>query len=121
MAKIDKKDINGRADQMENAWEDGAPGIEFKGQTLAALKAQRVNIATKESEIADEKASIKNKENSLIDDYKLLNSIMVDVRSGVAGHKDYGEDSPLYGGMGFVMKSQRKSGLTRKKKPTENN
>jgi len=117
---IDKKDVNGRADEMENAWEDGAPNVEFKGQTLAALKAQRAIIATKEGEIADEKASTKNKENSLINDYALLNSMMVDVRTGVAGHKDYGEDHPLYGGMGFVMKSQRKSGLTRKTKKPEN-
>src|SRR5215204_5523267 len=83
---IDKKDVNGRADEMENAWEDGAPNVEFKGQTLVALKAQRTIIATKEGEIADEKASTKNKENSLIEDYTVLNSMMVDVRSGVAGH-----------------------------------
>ena len=28
----------------------------------------------------------------------------------------YGDDSPLYGAMGFVRKSEKKSGLTRKKK-----
>lgn len=38
---------------------------------------------------------------------------------GVAGSPDYGNDSPLYGAMGFVRKSEKKSGLTRKKKPTE--
>ena len=36
---------------------------------------------------------------------------------GVAGSPDYGNDSPLYGAMGFVRKSEKKSGLTRKKKP----
>ena len=36
----------------------------------------------------------------------------------VAGDPAYGNDSPLYGAMGFVRKSEKKSGLTRKKKPT---
>jgi hypothetical protein len=35
----------------------------------------------------------------------------------VAGDPAYGNDSPLYGAMGFVRKSEKKSGLTRKKKP----
>lgn len=33
--------------------------------------------------------------------------------------RNYGDDSPLYGAMGFVRMSEKKSGLTRKKKPTE--
>ena len=33
------------------------------------------------------------------------------------GNPAYGNDSPLYGAMGFVRKSEKKSGLTRKKKP----
>ena len=38
-------------------------------------------------------------------------------RARVASNPDYGNDSPLYGSMGFVRKSEKKSGLTRKKKP----
>jgi len=36
---------------------------------------------------------------------------------GVAGDPAYGNDSPRYGAMGFVRKSERASGLTRKTKP----
>ena len=39
------------------------------------------------------------------------------VGMGVAGDPAYGNDSPLYGAIGFVRKSEKKSGLTRKKKP----
>jgi len=119
MSRIDKKDINQRADEMENAWEDGAPDVEFKGHTNAALRALRAEIAADESEVEDDKAKIKNKNNAIDIKYRRLNSMMVDVRTGVAGHKDYGEDHPLYGGMGFVMKSERKSGLTRKTEKPE--
>ena len=46
-----------------------------------------------------------------------LNEKRSEVGLGVAGSPDYGNDSPLYGAMGFVRKSEKKSGLTRKKKP----
>lgn len=41
--------------------------------------------------------------------------------NGVKGHKDYGEDSALWEQMGFVRKSERKTGLTRKKKTGDEN
>ncbi len=36
------------------------------------------------------------------------------VIAGVVGNPAYGPDSDLYGAMGYVRKSQRKSGLTQK-------
>jgi len=50
------------------------------------------------------------------DKYKALDQDRSKVGQGVAGNPDYGNDSPLYGAMGFVRKSERASGLTRKKK-----
>lgn len=120
MSRINKKDINERANQIDDAWEDGAPEVEFKGHTNAELKALRAEIASDESEVEDDMARIKNKNKAIDDKYRRLNAMIVDIRTGVAGHKDYGEDHPLYGGMGFVMKSERKSGLTRKTKKPEN-
>lgn len=121
MATINKKDINQRANQIDDAWSDGAPDVEFKGHTNASLKALRAEIAAEENSIEDVKATIKIRENGVTEKYRRLNAMIVDIRSGVAGHKDYGENHPLYGGMGFVLKSERKSGLTRKKKNTETN
>ena len=53
------------------------------------------------------------------DKYAALDQKRSKIGLGVAGSADYGNDSPLYGAMGFVRKSEKKSGLTRKKKPTE--
>ncbi len=50
------------------------------------------------------------------DKYIALNDKRSKVGMGVAGDPAYGNDSPLYGAMGFVRKSEKKSGLTRKKK-----
>ena len=51
------------------------------------------------------------------DKYVALNDKRSKVGQGVAGDPAYGNDSPLYGAMGFIRKSERASGLTRKKNP----
>ena len=40
------------------------------------------------------------------------------VVKGVVGDPAFGDDSDLYEAMGYVRKSERKSGLSRKKKTT---
>ena len=42
--------------------------------------------------------------------YGDLEDTMVDVGSSVRGDKNFGDDSPLYGAMGFKRKSERASG-----------
>ena len=49
---------------------------------------------------------------------KVLDQQRSKVGMGIAGDPAYGNDSPLYGAMGFVRKSEKKSGLTRKKNAT---
>jgi hypothetical protein len=39
------------------------------------------------------------------------------VVNAVRGNPDFGPDSPLYRALGFIPKSERRSGLTRKVKP----
>lgn len=51
------------------------------------------------------------------DKYNALDQKRSQIGMAVAGDPAYGNDSPLYGAMGFVRKSEKKSGLTRKKKP----
>lgn len=43
---------------------------------------------------------------------KLIEQIV----AGIIGHDDFGKDSALYEAFGYVRRSKRKSGLTRKKK-----
>jgi len=53
--------------------------------------------------------------------YKNANNKRVKIGKGIAGHKDFGENSELYGACGFVRTSERKSGLHRSKKTEGNN
>ena len=52
--------------------------------------------------------------------YAALDDNSPKVKNVVTGDPSYGDDSPLYGATGFIRKSERASGLTRKAKKTVN-
>lgn len=112
---INIKRIKEDCDQMSAGWEQAAD-VEFNGIKKADFDAKRTAADALEAEIDQDEAALKAKKDVFIDMHKDLDSDRSRVGKGVAGHKDYGDDSPLYGSMGFVRKSERKSGLTRKKK-----
>ena len=45
-----------------------------------------------------------------------LQEVLRTLREGIASHPDFGDDSELFGRCGFVRRSERSSGLTRKTK-----
>ena len=94
-----------------------APQVEFSGLKKADLDADLAEGATLEAEIAQDEAALKTKKDLRDKVYKTAAEKRVKIGKGIAGHKDYGEDSELYGSCGFVRKSERKSGLHRGAKP----
>jgi hypothetical protein len=69
----------------------------------------RIDIANLEAEVESKK-----KLRDQIDDRNVKKAQRIVL--SVAGHPKHGKDSGLYKAMGFVTTSERKSGLTRKKK-----
>lgn len=116
MAKIEKTKIKNKAEQYNNALLEGAPAVEFKGVTQSILGEKLSALEAKEQLRAQKMAEVNLLDDQIDDAYIDLDNTCLDLRSGVEGHKDFGNDSPLYGAMGHVRKSERKSGLTRKKK-----
>jgi len=116
MANVDNKRVKQQCNVMNDAWAEGAQAVSFNGikqvDFLAAIDA----AAAKDAAIADRKAELKMMSDGRDDDYKALDQMRSKVGQGVAGNPSYGNDSPLYGAMGFVRKSEKKSGLTRKTK-----
>ena len=99
-------------------WFKGAKTVTFNGITQAAFQTEIQSAAADDAAIDDPEVELKMKRDVRDDKYKKLNNNRSKVGMGVAGDPAYGNDSPLYGAMGFVRKSERASGLTRKKKPT---
>lgn len=109
MPQVAIKRIKEKALRIQNAWNEGAPSVtEFRNTTKTDFDADITAGQAVEDEIADLKAQISMKEDERADIYSRIDDRTVDIRQGVEGHKDYGDDSPLYGSMGFIRKSERK-------------
>jgi hypothetical protein len=117
MAKADMKTVREKCNVMNDAWVEGAPSAKFNGISQTEFQADIEAAAADDAAIADLESELKMKRDVRDDKYVALNDKRSKVGLGVAGSPDYGNDSPLYGAMGFVRKSERASGLTRKKKP----
>ena len=121
MSKVQVKRIKEKALIIQNAWNEGARDVlEFRNTTKADFDAKIAAGQAVEDEIEDLRTRISMKEDERDDIYAGIGEANVDIGKGVAGHKDYGDDSELYGAMDFVRKSERRSGLTHKTKNTAN-
>ncbi len=108
-----------KLERIENAWRTLAPSKEFGGMTLTQF-SELVNASR------NARISINEIENQLKDaltmrDYNDENALAKAqlVKNGVLADPTEGENSALYEGMGYIRKDDKKSGLTRKKKITE--
>ena len=119
MAKVDNKSTKEKCNVMNDAWVEGAPSAKFNGIDQATFQSDIEAAAADDAAIADLESELKMKRDVRDDKYAALNDKRSKVGMGVAGDPAYGNNSPLYGAMGFVRKSEKKSGLTRKKKPTQ--
>lgn len=117
MANVDVKGIRQKCNVMNDAWVEGAPSVNFNGIKQSDFQTAIEAADADDQAIEDLEIELKMKRDERDDKYKALDQQRSKVGQGVAGSPDYGNDSPLYGAMGFVRKSEKKSGLTRKKKP----
>ncbi len=99
---------------IRSAWKELAPQASFAGKTLAefdlAMGAPlqvREDIESLEKQLEGRKA-----DRMTLDEAA---SVELDlVVNSVKGTPGFGPDSPLYRAMGYIRKSERKTGLTRK-------
>ena len=115
MGQVNLKKLRKQCTVMNDAWFEGAKGVDFNGISQTAFFGDIDGAASADNEIGDLEAELKMKREARDDLYLALNDKRSKVGLGVAGSAAYGNDSPLYGAMGFIRKSERASGLTRKK------
>jgi hypothetical protein len=120
MPKVNIKEIKEDCDKMSAGWEQ-SPETEFNGIKKDEFDDERAACTAKGLSIAIKEAALKAEKDEHAQMYVSLNGKKVKVGKGVAGHKDFGTDSPIYGAMGFVRDSERKSGLHRNTKPDDEN
>lgn len=117
MPNTANKRIRERAREINDGWKQDATAktVRFMNIEQAAFEADIADCEAEDAAIAEEEANLRDRKDRRDDKYKNLNNQSVKVRNGVEGNADYGDDSPLYGAMGFKRKSERASGLTRRR------
>lgn len=111
------KDSGDKIAAVLEAWKDLRPDKSFAGMTLAQFTA-------KIQPSLDARALIDTLNNQLISaadqrddaDEESMRQVLL-VVNAVKGDPTEGEDGDLYEAMGYVRKSERKSGLTKKNIP----
>jgi hypothetical protein len=113
MPKV-QKNIVSRIQSFRAAWRDMAPDATFAGMTLAQFEDAASPPLTLRGEIvALERQWEGKKAERLIADAS-ANELLDLVVNSVRGTPGFGQDCALYRALGYVRKSERKSGLTRK-------
>jgi hypothetical protein len=114
MAKA-PKDIIAASDLIKAAWKKYAAAATFGGMTEAQYEAKIKPSYDLRTQIGDLEKQLSQliADRDLADvNTKAANSAAV---KGIVGDVNYGDNSDLYGACGYVRKSEKKSGLTRKK------
>ncbi len=112
MKQMNKRKMN-KISRVIKAWETLAPTSTFGGLTLEQYKTrtkplfdQLDKLAGLDNEVTDAQ---KQRDTSLDDGHGATLLVV----NAVKGDPTFGEDSPLYSAMGYVRKSDRRSGLSR--------
>jgi hypothetical protein len=112
------KRIVDKVSQVISAWATLAPTKTFGGYTLEQFKAK----SQPSFALRDELSALDNHSLDRLarrDDADVeTNDAALLVVNGIKGDPEHGEDGPLYAAMGYVRKSDRRSGLARKASDT---
>lgn len=109
------KAIEERYNRFITALKTLAPGKTFAGISVADLEAQAAASDAPRAELEaiedNKKQVIVTRDNEDVVTMRLCDSLV----KAVVADPEFGDDSALYEAFGYVRKSDRKSGLTRKK------
>jgi hypothetical protein len=104
-----------KLDEVLKAWGELAADKTFGGMTLAQFKAKVQPSLDARAELDKLAAQMTQWQNRRDDADGVSNAAVQMVVNGVKGDPAFGEDCDLYEAMGYVRRSERKSGLTKKK------
>ena len=109
------KQLADNTGKITTAWQTLAPNANFAGMTLAQYQAKVKPSVDARNLIASLKDQLISAETARAKADTVTNPTNQLVVNAVKGDPNYGDDSDLYAAMGYVRKSTRASGLSRKK------
>lgn len=110
------RNIIEKSNKLMHSWNELAPQTVFAGLTLEGFRA----IV---EPVVDIRASIEKADQDRVAaairrdaEEKALGEKYLRVVSAIKAAPEHGEDSPLYGAIGYIVRSAKQSGLSRAKK-----
>lgn len=105
-----------KLEETIRGWELHAPDDKFFDHTLAQFKAEVQLSRDAQAEIFQKEQELDAARNKFKDVTKRNIKLEQNIVKAITGDSRYGDDSTLYESTGRVRSSERKTGLTRKKK-----
>jgi hypothetical protein len=106
-----------RADKILSAWEEFAPTVKFGGMTKDEFAAKVKPSTDTRKEVKKTELKLKADSSAVLDADRVTNAANQLVVNAMKGDPNFGEDSELYEGCGYIRKSEKASGLHRNGKP----
>ena len=113
MPKVNKVTVD-RIQKFLAAWRELAPAATFAGMTLAEFEVAVSAPLNLRADIVALEKQLEGKRTAKSDADLAANSVLDLVVNSVRGTPGFGQDCALYRACGYVRKSERKSGLTRR-------
>jgi hypothetical protein len=105
-----------RLKRQAQAWESLAASDEFAGLTLAGFQGELAKLQDARQRLLAAKTALSGAVKATRMSEKQAMQTSKRVALGMKSHPNHGEDSELVRASGFVTESERRSGLTRKRK-----
>lgn len=118
---INSTESTSRRERIRTAWSELAPGETFAGLALNEFVADTSAVVSLREEIDATRAKLAGLRQQRAQVDAAARDTMSLVINSVRGNPAFGEDSALYRAMGFIPKSERETGLTRKRKQSTQN
>lgn len=107
-----------RLQRLINAWETLRPTKSFAGMTLEQFKAKVAPSLNARQQLSALREQVVLSRTERHQHDVVANNLVNLVVNAIKGDPDEGEDGALYAALGYVRKSARRSGLTRKGQTT---
>lgn len=112
------KETEDKTKLITGAWKQLAAAKSFAGMTLDDFNAKVKPTFDTRTRVTEAEAELTSAQDARDDADKVTNATIQLVVNSVKGDPAFGEDSDLYEAMGYVRKSERRSGLNRTNTPT---
>jgi len=108
-----------RLKRQAQAWSELASVDEFAGLGLAGFEAEVTKLQTSRDRLLAAQTALKSAVKGVRTAAKDAMRVSKRVALGMKSHPSHGEDSEVVRASGFITESERRSGLTRKRKAAE--